>query len=264
MGFVAILGLVGLARLLFWVYCYLRNLFFLRPVPLIQKYGKKSWAVVTGASDGIGLGIAKRLAIEGFNMVIIARNQEKLETVKKDLLKINELIDVVVISADFSESNKADFFKKIDEKIRDLDVSVLVNNVGVLFSKDALQLSAKEIRDTIVVNCCSQVGMDKLLIPKMQKRSTRCAVIDLSSMATMTPLYLHGVYGATKCINEYICQGLSSYVKNVDFLCVNPGFVSTNMTLNREAGKGFASTATVSVNDCVDGIFNSLGSIKQT
>ena len=83
MGFVAIIGLVGLARLLFWVYCYLKSLFFTRPGPLIQKYGKKSWAVVTGASDGIGLGIAKRLAVEGFNIVLIARNQAKLQDVKQ-------------------------------------------------------------------------------------------------------------------------------------------------------------------------------------
>ena len=179
-------------------------------------------------------------------------------------MKINELIDVVIISMDFIESNKAAFFDQMQDKIRDLDVSVLVNNVGVLYSKDPLQLSAKEIRDTIVVNCCSQVGMDKLLIPKMQKRPFRSAVIDLSSIVSMTPMYLHGVYGATKCINEYICQGLSSYIKNVDFLCVNPGLVSTNMTQNRPADKGNGPSRSVSVNECVDGIFNSLGSIPKT
>lgn len=81
-----------------------------------DRYGAHSWAVVTGGSEGIGLAIAKKLAQQGFNIVIIARSTEKLRIAREEILKENQLADVLTLSMDFSNSDKAEFFKEIESK----------------------------------------------------------------------------------------------------------------------------------------------------
>lgn len=56
----------------------LHELLFMKPKNLLKRYGKKSWAVITGGSEGIGYGIAKELAKTGFNVILIARKKDKL------------------------------------------------------------------------------------------------------------------------------------------------------------------------------------------
>lgn len=75
-------GLLFVFRWFWRTIVYLTRMYFGTPVT-IARYGKDSWAVVTGASDGIGRGIAIELASRGFNVVLIARNIAKLEEVAK-------------------------------------------------------------------------------------------------------------------------------------------------------------------------------------
>lgn len=62
------------------------------PYNLIERYGKNSWAVVTGATDGIGRGFCDELAKKGFNVCLISRSKEKLEIVIDQLKKINDKV----------------------------------------------------------------------------------------------------------------------------------------------------------------------------
>ncbi|MED6279246.1 hypothetical protein CHARACLAT_032569 [Characodon lateralis] len=84
--------------------------------------------VVTGASEGIGRAYAFALAERGMNVVIISRTKETLEKVAKEIGETTGQ-RVKVIVADFSEEN---VFREIEEELKDLNVGVLVNNVGVL------------------------------------------------------------------------------------------------------------------------------------
>ena len=258
-----IIPLIGFAYLLVWFYRYIYRLFFVKPVNLRERYGENSWAVITGGSDGIGLGVARRLAVEGFNIVLIARTQEKLEKAKAELLVLNPLIDVIILVKDFTGAGKAEFFDDISERLRELEVSILVNNVGVMPVKEVFEQSLKEMKDTIVVNACSQVGMSKMLLPRFIERGKRCAQIDVSSVGSFFPVPAFPVYSATKSINEYISRGLSAYVKNVDFLTVHPGMVSTNMC-QKEVGRGQFFFNTQSVHDCANGIVNKLACVDTT
>lgn len=260
-----LLTFIGFVRVLLWIFGYVKKLFLLKEINFAERYGRSSWAVVTGGSEGIGFGIAKRLAKEGFNIVLIARKEDKLRQAKEELLKINPLADVLTISKDFAESHKAEFFEDIERRLSTLDISILVNNVGLLHIKNVMDMTAAEIRDEIVVNTCSQIGMSKILLPRFQKRSKRCAQIDLSSSATVNPMPLFGVYGATKAVNQYMSHGLASYVKNTDFLTVNPGIVSTPMTNHKTVNSGADPALKVaSVDDAVKGIFEALGNVSWT
>ena len=85
-------------KILHWIYKIL-----LRPrKDLLNRYGNKSWALITGASDGIGKGFCEELARIGFNLILVARNESKLNTLAKDLIKINKDIETKVITFDFS------------------------------------------------------------------------------------------------------------------------------------------------------------------
>lgn len=257
--------LLVLIKVLLWVYQTVKKIFLLKPINFAETYGRNTWAVVTGGSEGIGFGIAKRLASEGFNIVLIARNQQKLEKAKEEILRVNQLTDVLMISMDFAKSDKAAFFEEVETKLEGLDISILVNNVGMVQLKLLFDQEPKELRDTTVVNCCSQVGMTKLLVPKLMARSRRSAVIDLSSIAAYEPHLVFPSYHATKAFNGYLSEGLGTYVPNVDYLTVYPGMVSTPMILDRPAGSGSNLLLTVvSVEDSVRGIIDALGNISNT
>ncbi|MEQ2253961.1 hypothetical protein ILYODFUR_037902 [Ilyodon furcidens] len=101
-----------------------------------------SLSVVTGASEGIGRAYAFALAERGMNVVIISRTKEKLDKVAKEIGETTGQ-SVKVIVADFSEEN---VFQEIEEELKDLNVGVLVNNVGVLPSIIPCKfLNAKEL-----------------------------------------------------------------------------------------------------------------------
>jgi 17beta-estradiol 17-dehydrogenase / very-long-chain 3-oxoacyl-CoA reductase len=100
-----------------------------------SKDGTKTWAVVTGGSDGIGLGMCKKFANEGFNVCIVSRTQskieDKLQEIKKECRANDDSFDTRAVVADFSKLKTiADYKEAIGEKIKDLNVGILVLNAG--------------------------------------------------------------------------------------------------------------------------------------
>ena len=256
--------LLCFGRILLWVYNYACALFFYKRADLLQRYGSGSWVVVTGGSEGIGLGIAKEFARLGFNIVLISRSAEKLAAAKEEIKKVNPLSEITTLARDFTQAHKQQFFDDLAKDLRDYDVSILVNNVGMMPIKESLDYTVPEMRNMIVVNACSQIGMSKLFLPQFQTRSRRCAQIDISSSSTTTPMPLLNLYGATKCINEFMSLGLNTYVKNTDILCVNPGLVSTPLTGNKNAGNGTLVLKVVTAEECAQGVVRALTNTSQT
>src|SRR5689334_5078204 len=79
------------------------------PLNIGDRYGKGSWAVVTGGSDGIGRAFCEELAQQGLNIVLIARNKDKLEKVAQEI-KQKAKIETKIIVADFTRSSSPGFF----------------------------------------------------------------------------------------------------------------------------------------------------------
>ena len=122
-----VVGLIAIVKVLFRL---IKPVFHFQH-DLLKRYGG-GWAVVTGGTDGIGLGYCEELAKLGFNLCIISRSLEKLERVREDLRSLNPQIEVKIIRADFGRSLQDGFFEPIFKELDQLDVSVLVNNVGIL------------------------------------------------------------------------------------------------------------------------------------
>jgi len=109
-----------------------------------------SWAVVTGGSDGIGLGFCKKLANEGFNICIISRSEgkinEKLEEIRKECRDGDSSFKTMAITADFCQMRTIEEYRAaIADKLQDLDVGALVINAGFALGGPFLELTDKEV-----------------------------------------------------------------------------------------------------------------------
>jgi len=138
---------------------------FLRPRRnLLKRYGEGSWALVTGASDGIGEQLCYELARSGLNIVLVSRTKEKLDTVATKI-KNDYNVKTVVIQYDFSvlsTPEEADKLTKlIEDNTKDLDISVLVNNVGLAWAGTFHTVPLQKMFNMLIINCSSQLVLTR-------------------------------------------------------------------------------------------------------
>ena len=185
-----LIALLGLHRVLWWAVWLLAAL--LRPITSrlcgkrhrLASFGK--WAVVTGATDGIGKAYATTLAGEGMGVVLVSRSMEKLDATAAEIKAAHPGAEVLTIAADFSGKD-ADMFARIEKVLGGLDVGILVNNVGqsypgaLLFHE--LKAHAPTLSHEIVrMNCDSVVQMTSIVLPGMVARK-RGAIVNIGSAA---------------------------------------------------------------------------------
>ena len=215
----------------FWVFkTYIR-----KPHDLEKRYGKGSWVVVTGPTAGIGESFAIEFARFGFNLVLIGRSKEKLVKTEQYVKDLQKNAKVRIVEADFSKSIEPEFYENIYSQIEDLDISILVNNAGVAEMDLFEQIPTENILSMIHTNCGAPAMLSHVLIDKLRNRKQKTAIINISSIASITPLAYFSVYPATKSFLSFLSHGFNMLYKkeDVDVLNVIPGFVTTNMTENR-------------------------------
>uniref|UniRef100_A0A8C8LN83 Uncharacterized protein n=1 Tax=Oncorhynchus tshawytscha TaxID=74940 RepID=A0A8C8LN83_ONCTS len=186
------------------------------------KLGK--WAVVTGATDGIGKAYAEELARRGFSIVLISRTQEKLDDVAKSI-ESKYGVETKSIAVDFSAT---DIYPKIEAGLTGLEIGVLVNNVGIL---NGLFI------DTMVnINITSVCQMTRMVLPGMVERK-KGAILNISSASGMYPCPLLTIYSASKAFVDFFSRGLEAEYKSKGILIqsVLPFFVATKLSKIRRA-----------------------------
>jgi len=193
-----------------------------KPLALRERYGP--WALVTGASAGLGAAFARALAREGMSVVLVARRAERLE-VLADELRQTCGVDARVIAADLSSVEE---IERVARETSELDVAMLVNNAGVgyagLFDKQVPQ----RLGTMIALNCTAPVLLTHHVLPRMLERR-RGAVVVVASVAGRQPVPLHAVYSATKAFDLLFGEALWAEVRDrgVDVIVVQPGPVAT-------------------------------------
>ena len=138
------------------LYLLINELLFFKEKDFQKRYGVNSWAVVTGASDGIGLGFVKYLSSKGFNVLLISRTESKLQDTIRNLNVTYPNLKYKYICADFTNSTETSFFDKIFKEVENmsLDISICVNNVGAL-AGGFHNSDYESLRNTLITNITS-------------------------------------------------------------------------------------------------------------
>ncbi|XP_029000468.1 very-long-chain 3-oxoacyl-CoA reductase-B [Betta splendens] len=198
---------------------------------LVSPTALGKWAVVTGATDGIGKAYAEQLARRGFAIVLISRSQEKLDEVSKEIASKCG-VETKTISADFSS---VDIYSRIEAGLAGLEVGVLVNNVGTSYTYPEFFLNIPNLEqfiDSMVnINITSVCQMTRLVLPRMVERK-KGAILNISSASGMYPVPLLTVYSATKAFVDFFSQGLQTEYrsKGIIIQSVLPFFVTTKLS----------------------------------
>ncbi|AEE54644.1 SDR family NAD(P)-dependent oxidoreductase [Haliscomenobacter hydrossis] len=188
---------------------------------LKTQYG--DWAIVTGASSGIGLELATQLAAAGFNLILNARNEERLLTVEQQLKSHN--IDIKSVVADLSEK---DGMEKIIQVAQGLKVGLLINNAGYgtsgLFVDALLDSEINLLR----VNCEAVLVLSHFFAQKF-KQQGRGGIIFLSSLVAFQGVPYAANYAASKAYIQSFAEALAIELKpfGVDVLAAAPGPVES-------------------------------------
>lgn len=204
------------------------------PLPKCFFTSMGEWAVVTGASEGIGRAYAFALAERGMNVVIISRTKANLDKVAKEIGdKTGKKIKVVV--ADFT---KEDCFAPLEEELKEMNIGVLVNNVGMVVNAAPINFLEFENLDQIIpklINCNVKTlaKMCKMILPGMVNRG-KGIIINVSSGVGCLPLPLYTLYSASKVFVNIFSQGLQAEYKDKGIIiqAVTPFGISTRMTFH--------------------------------
>ncbi|MGK9368988.1 SDR family NAD(P)-dependent oxidoreductase [Melioribacter sp. Ez-97] len=187
---------------------------------LANKYGK--WAIVTGASSGIGKEFALYLAKEKINLILISR-RSKDELANQ--LRNNYGVEVIALDLDLSEP---DNLRLIQKEIEEKDIGILINNAGFGKAGNFMNHDIRVYSEMIILNCLAPVYLTNLALEKMLKKR-KGAIIFLGSLVAYQPTPYMSVYSATKSFD--LTLGLSLYgeykKKGIDILVVNPGPTKT-------------------------------------
>lgn len=183
-----------------------------------RKYGP--WALITGASSGLGAEFARQLAAAGLNLALLARRRERLDELGAKLSDDYD-IDTVSIPADLSQR---DFMDDVRGRIADLEIGLLVNNAGFgqtgAFLKGDLDADLKMLD----VNCRAPLILTHEIGQAMAERG-RGGIVMVASLAGLMPNPYFAHYSATKAWDLYLGEGLNVELagRGIDVVSLCPG-----------------------------------------
>ena len=211
------------------------------------------WAVVTGASSGIGRGFAERLAGDGLSLVLVARSVDTLRDIADDL-RSRHHVPVEVLACDLTDAAARD---QLLDSLAVRQVEVLVNNAGFATGGDFVDADPARITAEINLNVVALTLLARAFAPGMIRRG-RGAIINVASTAAFQPLPTMGVYAATKSYVLSLSQALWDELRpyGVTVLALCPGATETNFFVN--AGDESILTHRRSVDQVIDTCFEAL------
>lgn len=178
----------------------------------------KKYVLVTGASKGIGLEIAKQLSFNGFNIVLTSRNRQNLIDAKEQL---NRNLEHKIVEIDFS---KDDIYNCLIKKIDKLPLVGIVHNYGINFH-DTHPLDLEILQKAIYNNFFVSVKINNYLYKKLKGNPSK--IVYISSTSSLHTKSSPSYVLSKSLINAYVKNSSMEYVKNNILICaVLPGIVA--------------------------------------
>ncbi|KAK3377480.1 hypothetical protein B0H63DRAFT_219439 [Podospora didyma] len=272
-----ILKLVGAATLAVLSYKFIdaASLWLLPPISL-SRYQQRSsagkptsWALITGASAGIGLGCAVELALRGFSVILLGHKPSELEEAKASILA-EASVEVKLLVLDATRASASEIDAALDS-ISHLPLGVLVNNLGGMVvdpKKGWLhavdEFSGQELDDSLALSARFMMQASRKLIPSLKQHAlegtrTRSLIINISSFAHVGMPLLATYSGCKGFINAFTTSMARDFISkgvNVDAIVIVPGDVrsQSNTTAPPSApdGRQFAKAIMNKVSRAVD------------
>jgi short-subunit dehydrogenase len=187
-----------------------------------EKYGP--WAIVTGASSGIGAQFAKALAARGINLVLVARNIPRLNELRQDLAARHG-VEVLTLKIDLSHPGCID---PLVASCNGLEIGLVVNNAGTGFPGPFSASDLQHEEDVIHLNCVTPVEITHYFLPRMQAKGSGGVVFVSSLMGFQGVPYMAN-YSATKGFLLNFGEALYQECKGtgIDVLVLAPGATDT-------------------------------------
>lgn len=210
----------------------------------MKKYGagKGAWAVVTGASEGIGREYALQLAKNGFNILVAARNKAALDArvvmFSESVEAGGKKVKARALVMDFAKLHDVSQWHAFQNEIEGLDVGVLVNNVGRShsFPTDFTDAPELEVESILAININSLIKVTRIVLPGMvqRKRGLILSSGSFAGISIVSPML--APYAATKAFLSTFDASLAEEVKGkgIDVETVNTHFVVSNMSKIRK------------------------------
>ncbi|NYI00652.1 SDR family NAD(P)-dependent oxidoreductase [Cupriavidus plantarum] len=187
-----------------------------------QNAGK---AVITGASSGIGAIYADRLARRGHDLILVARNQARLEQLAARIERDTGRKAQIVVA----DLGKVEGMKRVEQLLRDDPaITVLVNNAGVGAAAPLLQADVDAMQAMIDINVTAVTRLTYAVVPAFVARGAG-TIINIASIVAVAPTLLNGVYGGSKAFVLAFTQSLQHELagKGVRVQAVLPGATRT-------------------------------------
>lgn len=190
---------------------------------LKKRYGP--WALVTGASSGIGEQFARLLARSGINLLLVARRGERLESLAKALRRRRGL-EVDVVAADLAEPDAVD---RVVAAIADRDLGLLVSNAGFGLKGDFAETGRARVEAMFNVNARAPMLLAHALLPRLRSRASG-GIIFTGSVEGEAPFPFSAAYSATKAFVHSLGMSLHGELAGtgVDVLVLAPGATDTD------------------------------------
>lgn len=166
-----------------------------------KKYGP--WALIAGASQGIGEAFAREIAKKGINVILVARRKYLLDEVSEEIEKTHK-VNAMPLQADLTNP---DILELLDEKVADKEIGLLVYNAALSPRGPFLDTSLQTHEQTIKLNCLGPMKLAYHFGQKMKEKG-KGGIILMSSMAGFqgSPFVAH--YSATKAYNRVLAEAL--------------------------------------------------------
>jgi len=204
---------------------------------------ERSWALVTGASEGIGLARCKVLAEQKFNLIMVSSCEDKLKKAQAEVYSYLDgcnddkkiLIDIQV--QDFSKfTDISEYHKRFAPIFESKDVAIVVNNAGLGHQGPFDRLTGEEVNDMVAVNLVQPTFLSRVALDYLAKREERSCLINVGSVMEKHPSAGFSLYASSKAFVHHFASGLAVELQSdpeldgkIDTMLYSPAFVSTEM-----------------------------------
>ncbi|CCD66337.1 Very-long-chain 3-oxooacyl-coA reductase let-767 [Caenorhabditis elegans] len=230
-------GYVALAAVAYRLLTIFSNILgpyvLLSPIDLKKRAGA-SWAVVTGATDGIGKAYAFELARRGFNVLLVSRTQSKLDETKKEILEKYSSIEVRTAAFDFTNAAPS-AYKDLLATLNQVEIGVLINNVGMSYEyPDVLHKvdgGIERLANITTINTLPPTLLSAGILPQMVARKAG-VIVNVGSSAGANQMALWAVYSATKKYVSWLTAILRKEYEHqgITVQTIAPMMVATKMS----------------------------------